>query len=300
MKIEQHASGLWVPDRRIERVPLIQQGRVMLGPVPTIDSPIRKRQIGRDLWNISFECTFFPDRNPFGGKQIGWPLGWSLAAAVQTTTNSASRATASPASGSKTIDAGSTLCAVLMFGMDDNSNLGSTPPTSTYNSVAMTTAGALGTGSSGAYFAGLHTLVAPATGSNTVSITITGTLRDFYFNLIGLSGVDQTTPVRGGSYNAPSGAATDGSGNYTITITSQVGDISVACAKGGGAGITGHTQTSDGNNAAGFTGFESTHANGASSVGHQFTSSASNSICLVGASIAASGAAGTSLAWIKA
>ena len=95
---------------------------------------------------------------------------------------------------------------------------GDTVSAITYNSVAMTVVGS-STVSNGQCTVSLYRLIAPATGSNTVSVTFTGSVFDFKAGSISFTGADQTTPL--GAANTATGSSTTPS----VNITSATGEI---------------------------------------------------------------------------
>lgn len=120
-------------------------------------------------------------------------------------------------------------------------------------------------------------LVAPATGSNTLTITRTGagTPSDIYADLTSYTGVDQTTPVRPGSISTSDLAAS--LATIPLTIASATGDMTTTVAtNGGGQTVSSTTATPVAStirttNNNGTTCMGSDDAPGATSVVHTWT-----------------------------
>lgn len=136
-----------------------------------------------------------------------------MALAVDAVTN-ASGSGAGPFTWSHTC-AGSDRVLVVGISYYDS---GDTVSAITYNSVAMTVVGS-STVSNGQCTVSLYRLIAPATGSNTVSVTFTGSVFDFKAGSISFTGADQTTPL--GAANTATGSSTTPS----VNITSATGEI---------------------------------------------------------------------------
>ena len=88
----------------------------------------------------------------------------------------------------------------------------------TYNSVALTVVSS-STVSNGQYTSTMYRLIAPATGSNTVSVTFTGGVFDFKAGSVSFTGADQTTPL------GTAVTATGSSTTPSVTVTSATGEI---------------------------------------------------------------------------
>ena len=97
---------------------------------------------------------------------------------------------------------------------------GDTVSAVTYNSVALTVVSS-STVSNGQYTSTMYRLIAPATGSNTVSVTFTGSVFDFGAGAVSFTGADQTTPL--GTAVTATGTDT----TPTVTVTSASGEIVV-------------------------------------------------------------------------
>ena len=103
--------------------------------------------------------------------------------------------------------------------------------TATYGGQAMTSAGAASYDYNYAPISSqIFYLVNPPTGTNTLVVTATassGTIQEVVANLVSYNGVNQTTPVRPGTYQAlhsADGVAVD---NFTATITSNTSDLTL-------------------------------------------------------------------------
>lgn len=123
----------------------------------------------------------------------------------------------------------------------------------TYAGAAMTSVGAPVDNSSHApslahNYAQQFTKVAPATGSNTLAVTFTASTFDWYANVVGFIGVDQTTPVLAGSVVINSATeASDASSFSSPVVPSSTTGRSVTCMMPtGGNVMTSTTQTLDG------------------------------------------------------
>jgi hypothetical protein len=108
----------------------------------------------------------------------------------------------------------------------------------TYNGVAMTARSAVHSGAGTAGFVQQFTLIAPASGSHSVSVVESGgsTVTDLICGSVTLNGVDQTTGFR--NFNSATGSGTSPS----VTITSASGNM-VVDAIANGTAIPVSTQT---------------------------------------------------------
>lgn len=88
----------------------------------------------------------------------------------------------------------------------------------TYNGVAMTAIPS--SAITGTYAVGLYGLIAPASGANTVSISVSGNV-EIGFGAMSFTGADQTTPF--GTANTATGTSTTPS----VTVSSASGEIVV-------------------------------------------------------------------------
>lgn len=201
---------------------------------------------------------------------------------VNSTGGSGNHSASSPLSFNFTAGAGSNRCVFVTVGYNGSSGMSVTGVT--FGGVAMTSAGAATHNTIDNAYAEIWYLLEASipSGSQAVAISVSGTLGDIYGNAACFSGVDQTNPVRGGTY-----------GNWTTasnTITSDVNDLTISAINGGGSGTSGTNQTSDGISNAGNFGFGSDHATtAAASVTH--TWSGTNNPAMVGFSILVLGGA---------
>jgi hypothetical protein len=201
---------------------------------------------------------------------------------------------ASSFSSSMSATAGSNLCARVDIAIGKDTGAPAISGNVTYNSVAMTAAGTAIVDSTAKALAAIYVLTAPSTGANTLAFSIAnGPATTIYADLITYTGVDQTTPVRAGSYNS---SDTPASGStVTLTITSQTNDMTCTCASVGGGNQnlgSGTNKTVRNNDTAGATCIGTDDAAGAASNTHTWTMSGSDTgriIC--GFSIAAAGGA---------
>jgi hypothetical protein len=107
--------------------------------------------------------------------------------------------------------------------------------TATYGGKAMTSAGAA---SYDYNYAPISTqvfyLVNPPTGNNTLSVTATassGTIQEVVANLSSYNGVNQTTPVRPGSYQNLHSSNGLTVGSFTATIASNINDLTMGAVE---------------------------------------------------------------------
>ena len=107
---------------------------------------------------------------------------------------------------------------VLVVGVIIHAGAGITITSVTYNGVAMTVIPS--STITGTYAVSLYGLIAPASGANTVSISISGNA-EIGFGAMSLTGADQTTPF--GTANTATGTSTTPS----VTVSSASGEIVV-------------------------------------------------------------------------
>lgn len=184
---------------------------------------------------------------------------------------------------------GTNLCAVAFIGWNDEF-AGLDVSTVTYGGAAMTAWGAkVMVGSSGNLFLRAYGLVAPATGSNTLSITFTGACINRAAVLSVYNGVDPTTPIRSGTYTTLSGN-TSGAGLASLVVTSATGDRTLTCATStGAASMTTNQTLREHDNGFGSCIEGLDDAAGATSVTHTWDqhNAAASPIAVVGASLQA-------------
>lgn len=163
-----------------------------------------------------------------------------------------------------TINTGTNLAAfaVIMF---DNTASGAISGTPTLGGSNMTAAGSVANNSTSNANAVIYYLTNPTTGAAvTLAVSGNANVNEFYVNVIVFSGVDQVTPVRSGTYQTTN--------TNSLTISSNVSDLTISAIDGGSSGVGSTNQTSDGVNNAGTYGAGSDHATtAASSVTHTWT-----------------------------
>lgn len=203
-------------------------------------------------------------------------------------TNTIGHCVSSPCTVSLSVTAGGTnTMAFAIVGWDKTDAV---TMSCTYGGNAMTSAGAQDENTVSSLFAysQVFYLAAPPTGANNLVCTASGTVADIYENIVSFTNVNQTTPVRPGSYQNPSNPAFDGSGNYSIVITSNTSDLTLTAMNSGFSAGPTSNQTRDGTNTAGNYGYCHDHATtAASSVTHTWAGSANENIAIVGFSIQA-------------
>jgi len=207
---------------------------------------------------------------------LGLPAGAQVAFVA--TGNTMHNDTASPTSNNAIINSGTNTVAIACVAFDKAS--GASVSSVTYNSVAMTSAGSAALNGTSEAYAQLFYLVNPPTGTHVFAVTTSGTVNDIYSLLEEYSGVDQTNPVRSGSYNTSTTSA--------ITITSNANDKSTTCLNSGPGSATSTTQTKISSNSGGNYGAGADYATtGAASVTH--TWSTPTNPALAGLSVCNSG-----------
>jgi len=158
-----------------------------------------------------------------------------------------------------------------------------------YGGSAMTSAGAAAQDASGANVQ-LFTLVNPSSGSNTLAITFSGTVQGVV-DVGSFSGVDQSTPVRVGTYTTFVGTTDAGSGNYAVAITSDINDLTVSVATNHNSNLNSTTQTVENIDNSFNDTFGSDHATtAAASVTHTWNDSTSQNAAIAGFSLQGAGA----------
>lgn len=158
----------------------------------------------------------------------------------------------------------------------------------TWNSVSMTQGGFVWDATM-QLAASMFALANPATGSHTANCTVTGgTVTDLYIDAVEHANVDQTNPIRTSSWNAFVGNS-DGSGNYSLAITSNSNDMTSTSTSNGTSGINSTNKTLRTNDQSGNYQQLSDTAAGASTVTHTWNTGATTRTMLVGFSICASG-----------
>ena len=103
--------------------------------------------------------------------------------------------------------------------------------TATYGGQAMTSAGATSYDYDYAPISSqVFYLVNPPTGVNTLVVTATassGTIQEVVANLVSFNGVNQTTPVRPGTYQTLQSASGITVDSFTATISSNASDLTL-------------------------------------------------------------------------
>ena len=194
---------------------------------------------------------------------------------------------ASSLSGSQSVtSSGSDIVAVVNVTWDSNTGTtGITVTDITYGGQAMTAAYSpveYNSDGSRIFTCQQFWLANPPTGSNTLSITFSSSDLDVYAVLTAYNNVNQTTPVRPGTATSNTGLT----GDPSLTVTSNVHDLTttVVSARGLGSGTT--NQTSDAKNTSGSFDFASDHATtAAASVSHSWSGTSGLAWCIAGFSL---------------
>lgn len=149
--------------------------------------------------------------------------------------------------GPTTTDANTALVVILEY---DGSNSASVSGCS-WNGVAMTEVGTPANNTTATSFSSLWYLMNAATGSHAFTCT-NSTVTEFYLGQITFHNVNASTPIRAGSYQT-----SVGSGNRTLTISSNTQDLAVSgiesstSVTGSNQGAGTFTTSGSGNQAAG-------------------------------------------------
>jgi hypothetical protein len=159
----------------------------------------------------------------------------------------------------------------------------------TYNGNAMTAAGPASYNAQDGPdypYAQVFYLANPPTGWNDLTVTFNTSATDIYTNLISFDNVDQTTPIRPGTYQNPINQSSTSGGTYSMTISSNPSDLTMTCLNGGTDAAPTTNQTLDASSQWGTTQEENDHAtNAGSTVTHIWTGPANEGISIVGFSI---------------
>lgn len=182
-----------------------------------------------------------------------------------------------PLSVAQTAGAGTNTLNTACFVWDDLTGT-SDINTATYNGVTMTAAGAKGTGGATGHSASrLFYVLGQPSGSHTLTASFTGTASEIYYELSTWQGVDQTTPVRPGTYSNSVNAVVIAGGNTTV-ITSNVTDLTTSCVNGGTSTNITPSQTLLGSNGGGIeSGAADRATTAAASVSHKWSGGAAGS-----------------------
>jgi hypothetical protein len=180
-------------------------------------------------------------------------------------TNTPFQVTAASYSGSATVNTGGTNV-VAFFPVCYDGTTGLSVTSISFNSVSIlsNTAGAAVNDTTSNVYCQTFYYINPPTGSHTLAISVTGAT-EIYGNAVAFQGVNQTTPVRSGTYTSctPTTGASCGGVIYhpALVITSNSNDLTFSCIETGDSGsVTSTSQTSDGINNNGTNGIGSDHA----------------------------------------
>lgn len=201
------------------------------------------------------------------------PLFTILApAAVQVTVNNSNgiaHASGASLSASMSVTAGGSNTVAVACIMWNNTASLAVTTTPTYGGQTMTAAGAaaMGTQYGNYFYAQPYYLVGPPTGSNTLALGIAGA-HEIYANIVSFNGVNQTTPVRSGTYQNINNTTA----NPSMTITSNTSDLTITCVSPYASALSGGTLVTASSGSYGASMGYSTV--GASSVTQTYTASA--------------------------
>jgi hypothetical protein len=151
--------------------------------------------------------------------------------------------------------------------------------------------GSASVGNTGHEYAEVWLLYNPPTSPSAQTLVINisgGSPTDIYYNVISFQNVNQASPVRVGTYQNPTNQVTNGSGNFSLVISSNTSDLTFSAINGGSSGVNTTTQTSDSVNNTGSYGGGSDHGTTpASSVTHTWNlfGAAGQELAIVGFSI---------------
>lgn len=161
----------------------------------------------------------------------------------------------------------------------------------TYNSVAMTQCGSATNGSYNVY---QYYLVNPATGSNNVSVSFSGTISDFGGTSISWTSIDQVTPV--GTTATATGTDTTPTVNVSSAASETVIDALVIVHGGTLSVGAGQTQRQNAIGGNGFLKYASSSEGGAGTTTMSWSNSSSQAWAIVATPFKpASGATGQPL-----
>lgn len=135
--------------------------------------------------------------------------------------------TTNPYTSSWTITSGTNLCAIARITWDERNFNPRTISSVTYGGQSMTSCGAAVTcddGSGNSIGVELFYRVAPLTGANNLVVTMSGAITDIYVDVVGLSGVSQTTPIRSGSVTTDEAPPT---GVLSVAVPTISGDVTL-------------------------------------------------------------------------
>lgn len=180
---------------------------------------------------------------------------------------------------------GSNLCAFAVVLFDNTA--GESITSVTYGGIAMTSCGAAVNNPTGNEYAQIFSLTTTGgllTGSNTLIVTGSAGVVEVYVNLVSFTGVNQTTPVRAGTYITNTGSSIT---SLALTMSSSTSDLTiVAINTGSGGASQTSNQTVDGTSNLGSYSAGSSHATvSASSITDTWTSAGSTNMAMCGFSI---------------
>ena len=180
-----------------------------------------------------------------------------------------------------TVPSGNPNLCLLVFVSNDGNGATATGVTATYNGVSMTrfpSNADAATGGGTATFTQIFALASPATGSNTLAITIPAS-SEIYYGAQSFYNCNQTTPL----HNHVVATGT----NPSLAITSGTSELVAAVAdQGSGSGTiafssctpSGATCTSSNNGGGGFSGSQAYSTVGETSTTVAFTSTSANAV----------------------
>ena len=211
-------------------------------------------------------------------------------AAELNNTNTPVQGSTSPTGDNFAITAGEPdLCAVVDVGYNSAASMSITAITLGGVNILPFSCGVASHSPTGHEYVESFSVPNPPTGASVnLVITMAGTITDIYRNVTVYKKVNQSFPVRPGTYfNHTTDRAFDGSSHFSLDVSSDALDLSHTAINGGGNGITGTNQTSEGISNAGGYSFASDHATTpGASVTHTWTAiGGSANLAIVGFSI---------------
>lgn len=213
---------------------------------------------------------------PLGGITVASSSGGGGSTVAFLNTNTPFQVSAATYSGSATINTGGTNV-VAFFPVCYDTGGGLSISAISFNSISIL-ANVAGTpiNDGASVFCTAFYYINPPTGSHTLAITCSGGCSEIYGNVVAFQGVNQTSPIRSGTYQTCSqaaGSCGDSTTTPSMTVTSNSNDLTLSCIEDDdGGSISGTNQTSDGISLAGANSFGSDHATtAASSVTHTWT-----------------------------
>ncbi len=180
---------------------------------------------------------------------------------------------------------------VLIVGVSHNDS-GDTVTGMTYNGVSMTPVPS-GATSNGQYFVTQYSLIAPATGTNTVSVSMSGNVFDFGAAAISLTGADQTAPL--GTAATATGSSTTPSVNVSSAGAEIVVDTLAIVHSGTLSVGAGQTQRWNTTTSNAFIKYAGSTESGSGTTTMSWTNSTSQDWAIVAVPVKPVAAAGTSV-----